>query len=74
MLAFAGIPLTSGFVSKFAVFSAAIGTRGATGTVLAIVGVMCSAITVFVYARVIVLMFFSEPPERLRRGRHPLDR
>ena len=62
MLAFAGIPLTSGFVSKFAVFSAAIGTGGATGTVLAIVGVICSAITVFVYARVIVLMFFSEPP------------
>lgn len=62
MLAFAGIPLTSGFVSKFAVFSAAIGTGGATGTVLAVVGVVCSAITVFVYARVIVLMFFSDPP------------
>jgi NADH-quinone oxidoreductase subunit N len=62
MLAFAGIPLTSGFVSKFAVFSAAVGS-GATGTVLAVVGVLCSAITVFVYARVIVLMFFSEAPE-----------
>jgi NADH-quinone oxidoreductase subunit N len=61
MLAFAGIPLTSGFVSKFAVFSAAVGS-GATGTVLAVVGVLCSAITVFVYARVIVLMFFSEAP------------
>jgi NADH-quinone oxidoreductase subunit N len=65
MLAFAGIPLTSGFVSKFAVFSAAVGS-GATGTVLAVVGVLCSAITVFVYARVIVLMFFSEaPPEKV---------
>jgi NADH-quinone oxidoreductase subunit N len=62
MLAFAGIPLTSGFVSKFAVFSAAVGS-GATGTVLAVVGVLCSAITVFVYARVIVLMFFSEAPQ-----------
>ncbi|XKF81938.1 NADH-quinone oxidoreductase subunit NuoN [Humibacillus xanthopallidus] len=62
MLAFAGIPLTSGFVSKFAVFSAAVGS-GATGAVLAVVGVLCSAITVFVYARVIVLMFFSEAPE-----------
>ncbi|HET8986892.1 MAG TPA: NADH-quinone oxidoreductase subunit NuoN [Humibacillus sp.] len=61
MLAFAGIPLTSGFVSKYAVFSAAVGS-GATGTVLAVVGVLCSAITVFVYARVIVLMFFSEAP------------
>jgi NADH-quinone oxidoreductase subunit N len=62
MLAFAGIPLTSGFVSKFAVFSAAVDS-GATGTVLAVVGVLCSAITVFVYARVIVLMFFSEAPD-----------
>ncbi len=63
MLAFAGIPLTSGFVSKFGVFAAAIATGGATGTVLAVVGVLCSAITVFVYARVIVLMFFSEAPD-----------
>jgi len=63
MLAFAGIPLTSGFVSKFGVFSAAVGTGGATGTVLAVVGVLCSAITVFVYARVIVLMFFSDAPD-----------
>jgi NADH-quinone oxidoreductase subunit N len=63
MLAFAGIPLTSGFVSKFGVFGAAIATGGTTGLVLAIVGVLCSAITVFVYARVIVLMFFSDAPD-----------
>ena len=63
MLAFAGIPLTSGFVAKFGVFSAAVDTGGTTGTVLAIIGVLCSAITVFVYARVIVLMFFSEAPD-----------
>ncbi|RKT78875.1 NADH dehydrogenase subunit N [Terracoccus luteus] len=63
MLAFAGIPLTSGFVSKFGVFAAAVSGGGATGTVLAVVGVVCSAITVFVYARIIVLMFFSEAPD-----------
>ncbi|HET8595715.1 MAG TPA: proton-conducting transporter membrane subunit, partial [Intrasporangium sp.] len=63
MLAFAGIPLTSGFVAKFAVFAAAINTAGATGTVLVVIGAVCSAITVFVYARVIVLMFFSEPAD-----------
>ncbi|HET7398813.1 MAG TPA: NADH-quinone oxidoreductase subunit NuoN [Intrasporangium sp.] len=63
MLAFAGIPLTSGFVAKFGVFAAAVGTGGATGTVLAVIGVVCSAITVFVYARVIVLMFFSDAPD-----------
>jgi NADH-quinone oxidoreductase subunit N len=62
MLAFAGIPLTSGFIAKFGVFSAAV-SSGETGTVLAIIGVLASAVTVFVYARIIVLMFFSAPPE-----------
>jgi NADH-quinone oxidoreductase subunit N len=58
LLAFAGIPLTSGFVGKFAVFQAAI-EGGATPLVL--VGVVSSAIAAFFYVRVIVLMFFSEP-------------
>ena len=58
LLAFAGIPLTSGFTAKFAVFSAAIG-HGATP--LAVVGVLASAIAAFVYVRVVVLMYFSEP-------------
>jgi len=58
LLAFAGIPLTSGFTAKFAVFSAAVG-HGAT--VLAVIGVLCSAIAAFVYVRIIVLMYFSEP-------------
>jgi NADH-quinone oxidoreductase subunit N len=58
LLAFAGIPLTSGFTAKFAVFSAAIG-HGATA--LAVVGVLSSAIAAFVYVRIIVLMYFSEP-------------
>jgi NADH-quinone oxidoreductase subunit N len=58
LLAFAGIPLTSGFTGKFAVFQAAI----AGGAVpLVIVGVIASAIAAFFYVRVIVLMFFSEP-------------
>ncbi|WP_009479172.1 NADH-quinone oxidoreductase subunit NuoN [Rhodococcus sp. JVH1] len=58
LLAFAGIPLTSGFVSKFAVFQAAI-EGGAVPLVL--VGVVSSAIAAFFYVRVIVLMYFSEP-------------
>ncbi len=58
LIAFAGIPLTSGFISKFAVFQAAI----AGGAVpLVVVGVLSSAILAFPYVRVIVLMFFSEP-------------
>jgi NADH-quinone oxidoreductase subunit N len=58
LLAFAGIPLTSGFTGKFAVFSAAVAS-GATP--LVIVGVLMSAVAAFFYVRVIVLMFFSEP-------------
>jgi NADH-quinone oxidoreductase subunit N len=58
LLAFAGIPLTSGFMGKWAVFSAAW-QGGAWPLVL--VGVLASVIAAFFYIRVIVLMFFSEP-------------
>ena len=58
LLAFAGIPLTSGFTGKFAVFQAAI-AGGALP--LVIVGVLSSAVAAFFYVRVIVLMFFSDP-------------
>ncbi|MDT0546096.1 MULTISPECIES: NADH-quinone oxidoreductase subunit NuoN [Streptomyces] len=58
LLAFAGIPLTSGFAGKFAVFKAA--ADGGAGP-LVVIGVISSAIAAFFYIRVIVLMFFSEP-------------
>ena len=58
LIAFAGIPLTSGFTGKFAVFQAAVG-GGALP--LVIIGVISSAILAFPYVRVIVLMFFSDP-------------
>jgi proton-translocating NADH-quinone oxidoreductase chain N len=58
LIAFAGIPLTSGFSGKFAVFRAAI-EGGALP--LVVIGVVSSAILAFPYVRVIVLMFFSEP-------------
>jgi NADH-quinone oxidoreductase subunit N len=58
LLTFAGIPLTSGFVGKFAVFQAAI---AGGDLALVVVGVVSSAIAAFFYARVIVLMFFSDP-------------
>ncbi|SDF01747.1 NADH dehydrogenase subunit N [Mycolicibacterium neoaurum] len=59
LLAFAGIPLTSGFVSKFAVFKAA--AQGGAGA-LVVVGVIASAVAAYFYVRVIVLMFFTDPP------------
>ena len=58
LLALAGIPLTSGFTGKFAVFSAAV-DGGATP--LVVVGAIASAMAAFFYVRVIVMMFFAEP-------------
>lgn len=60
LLAFAGIPLTSGFIGKFSIFSAAY-ESGNKGVV--IVGVLSSAIAAYFYIRVIVLMFFTDPEE-----------
>ena len=60
LLALAGIPLSSGFVGKFAVFKAA-GQAGAIP--LVIVGVITSGIAAYFYVRVIVMMFFSDPPD-----------
>jgi NADH-quinone oxidoreductase subunit N len=60
LLAFAGIPMTSGFTSKFAVFGAAIG--GGQGW-LVVAGVVTSMILAFPYLRVVVLMWLSEPGE-----------
>lgn len=58
LLAFAGIPLTSGFTGKFAVFTAGI---AGGQSVLVVIAVVASAVAAFFYIRVIVLMFFQDP-------------
>ncbi|MBO0827101.1 MAG: NADH-quinone oxidoreductase subunit NuoN [Streptosporangiales bacterium] len=60
LLAFAGIPLTSGFTGKYVVFLAAA-NGGALP--LVVVGLLASAAAAFFYVRVIVLMFFQQPNE-----------
>lgn len=60
LLAFAGIPLTSGFTAKFGVFGAAFDS-GQTWLVIA--GVVTSMVLAFPYLRVIVMMWLSEPGE-----------
>jgi NADH-quinone oxidoreductase subunit N len=60
LLAFAGSPMTSGFIGKFSIFSAAY--ESGSGEIL-IAGVLSSAIAAFFYIRVIVLMFFKDPVE-----------
>jgi NADH-quinone oxidoreductase subunit N len=57
MLSFAGIPLTGGFIGKWAVFSAA--WSGGFWW-LVVLGVLVSAVAAYFYVRVIVLMFFTD--------------
>jgi NADH-quinone oxidoreductase subunit N len=58
LLAMAGIPLTSGFVGKWAVFQVAL-SAGAWPVV--VIAILSSIVAAFFYVRVIVLMYFSEP-------------
>ncbi|CAA9371240.1 MAG: NADH-ubiquinone oxidoreductase chain N [uncultured Nocardioides sp.] len=58
LLAMAGIPLTSGFVGKLAVFSVAL-AAGAWPVVVA--AVVASIVAAFLYVRVIKVMYFDEP-------------
>ena len=58
LLSFAGIPLTAGFIGKFAIFSAAY----QSGNIAIVVsGVLASAIAAFFYIRVIIMIFFTDP-------------
>jgi NADH-quinone oxidoreductase subunit N len=59
LLSMAGIPLTSGFIGKFEVFKAAWHTAGP----LVVVALLFSAVAAFYYLRIVVMMYFAEPPE-----------
>ena len=59
LLGLAGIPLTSGFIAKFVVFRAAYHTAGP----LVVIALVSSAIAAFFYLRIVVIMYFAEPPE-----------
>ncbi|MDN5726249.1 MAG: NADH-quinone oxidoreductase subunit NuoN [Propionibacteriales bacterium] len=68
LLSFAGIPLTSGFIGKWAVFAAAWGGGYAW---LVVVAVLVSLVTAYFYVRVIVSMYFgdeAEGPEIVEAG------
>jgi NADH-quinone oxidoreductase subunit N len=58
LLAMAGIPLTSGFTGKWAVFTSA--AQGGAWP-LVVIAVLLSVVAAFFYLRVIVLMYFSDP-------------
>lgn len=58
MFSLAGIPPFAGFFGKYYIFIAAV-QSGLTW--LAVVGVISSAISVYFYLRIVVLMYFKEP-------------
>ncbi|MDP9117583.1 MAG: NADH-quinone oxidoreductase subunit NuoN [Actinomycetota bacterium] len=59
LMSMAGIPLTAGFIAKFYVFRAAYHVAAP----LVVLALVFSAIAAFYYLRIVVLMFFAEPPE-----------
>jgi NADH-quinone oxidoreductase subunit N len=54
LLAQAGVPLTGGFVAKLGVFSAAVDQQQ---YILALIGMIATAIAAFVYLRIIITMY-----------------
>ena len=62
-LSLTGIPPTGGFVGKFYLFAAAI---DAGFVWLAIIGVLNSAISLYYYFRVVMLMYMEEPTSRIQ--------
>ena len=65
LLSMAGIPLTAGFIGKWAVFAVALGAGQWPVVVFAIVS---SIVAVFFYVRVILLMFFTDPEPETSPG------
>ena len=68
LLSMAGIPLTAGFIGKWAVFEVAL-AAGAWPVV--IVGILTSAAAAFFYVRVIMVMYFQEPDSESAYVAHP---
>ncbi|HEY8370016.1 MAG TPA: proton-conducting transporter membrane subunit, partial [Thermodesulfobacteriota bacterium] len=58
MLALGGIPPTAGFVGKFALFGAAVDAGQVS---LAVIGVLNSALSLYYYLYVLVVMYFRDP-------------
>src|SRR5688572_16100550 len=61
LLSLGGFPPTAGFIAKWYVFSAAIGS-GYYG--LAIIGFLSSVVSVFFYLRIVVMMYMTERDAR----------
>ncbi len=69
MISLSGIPPTVGFVGKLYLFGGAVQSGH---ILLAILGVLNSAISIFYYLRLLVLMYMREPQEELPPIRVPV--
>jgi len=61
LLSLGGFPPTAGFIAKWYVFSAAVGSDYYG---LAIIGVLSSVVSVFFYLRIVVMMYMTERDAR----------
>jgi NADH-quinone oxidoreductase subunit N len=60
LLAQAGVPLTSGFVAKFGIIRAAVSVESYA---LAVAAMLAAVIAAFLYLRIMVSMWLSEPAD-----------
>jgi NADH-quinone oxidoreductase subunit N len=65
LLAQAGVPLTSGFFAKFYVIEAAVDSNSYA---LGVIAMVSAVIAAFLYLRVIVAMYLSEPEGEVAAG------
>jgi NADH-quinone oxidoreductase subunit N len=70
LLAQAGVPLTGGFVAKLGVFSAAVDQQQ---YLLALIGMIATAIAAFVYLRIIITMYAPADDEEQPSFRARVD-
>ncbi len=68
LLSLTGIPPTAGFVAKFVVIQSVVSTGH---WMLAVLAVVCTVVTAFVYLRVAVLMYMKEPQTPEEPARFP---
>ncbi|HUK07695.1 MAG TPA: NADH-quinone oxidoreductase subunit NuoN [Stellaceae bacterium] len=69
MFSLAGVPPLAGFLAKFYIFVAAI---DANFVVLAVIGVVTSAVGCYYYLRIVKIMYFDEPTASFDRSIGPV--
>ena len=61
-----GIPPFAGFIGKYLLFAALLSGGGVWAVVLAVIGVLNTAVSLFYYAKVVKAMYFDEVEAQAR--------